>query len=131
MQGQLIVCGNCEAPVITGDFFIEQVSGVKINICGLGFFELYLNGKKVSEDIFVPVWSDYDSRTGQRLKYPINDERSCQTYYCTYDIQKYLVSGKNTMEVLLGNGWYNQYERMAEGEMWYILYRYVCIWLLE
>lgn len=119
MQGQWIGCQNCEAPLIAGEFSLEKITNTRINICGLGFFELYLNGKKVSDDLLVPVWSDYDLRKGQRLKYPIHDERSCQTYYCSYDITGYLQAGKNTIEVLLGNGWYNQYERMAEGEMWY------------
>ena len=119
MGGQWIGCETCEAPLIAGEFYLEETCKLSINICGLGFFELYINGKKVSEDLFVPVWSDYSSRNGQRLKYPINDQRSYQVYYCTYDLSEYVQKGKNTIEVLLGNGWYNQTMRMAEGEMWY------------
>lgn len=119
MGGQWIGCGNCEAPMITGEFQVDTVSKMSIDICGLGFFELFINEKKVSEDVLTPVWSDYDSRKGQRLKYPINDERSFQVYYCRYDISDFLQPGENTIQVLLGNGWYNQYERNAEGEMWY------------
>ena len=119
MSGQWIGCEACEAPLIAGEFFLEETGKMSINICGLGFFELYINGKKVSEDLFVPVWSDYSSRSGQRLKYPINDQRAYQVYYCTYDISEYVQKGNNIMEVLLGNGWYHQCLRMAEGEMWY------------
>jgi len=119
MHGEWVGCGNCEAPLIRGEFHIEKPENIIIDICGLGFFELYINGKKVSEDVLVPVWSDYSSRKGQRLKYPINDQRSYLVYYCEYDISSFLKQGSNIIEVLLGNGWYHQYERNAEGEMWY------------
>ncbi len=119
MQGQWIGCKDCDAPVIWGEFELEKCCPLLINICGLGFFELYINDKRVSEDVLVPVWSDYDSRKGQRLKYPIQDERQCQVYYCQYDISEFVRKGTNVIKVLLGNGWYSQRERMAEGEMWY------------
>lgn len=119
MSGKWIGCGECEAPWICGEFQLEETKDIGINICGLGFFELYLNGRKVSEDILVPVWSDYSMRRGQRMKYPIADERSCRVYYCRYDISDFLRKGSNKIEILLGNGWYNQRQRMAEGEMWY------------
>jgi len=119
MHGKWVGCGTCEAPWIFGEFMVEEAANRVIDICGLGFFELYINGKKVSEDVLVPVWSDYSARKGQRLKYPIRDERSYQVYFCRYDISEFLKEGMNTIEVLLGNGWYNQRERNAEGEMWY------------
>ena len=119
MHGQWVGCQNCEAPFIYGQFHVEETKKLWIDICGLGFFELYINGKKVSEDVLTPVWSDYDSRKGQRLKYPINDERSYLVYYCRYDISEFIKEGDNTIEVLLGNGWYQQTQRNAEGEMSY------------
>ena len=119
MHGQWVGCQNCEAPFIYGQFHVEETKKLWIDICGLGFFELYINGKKVSEDVLTPVWSDYDSRKGQRLKYPINDERSYLVYYCRYDISELIKEGDNTVEVLLGNGWYQQTQRNAEGEMSY------------
>ena len=39
---------------IHGDF-----SKAKITICGLGWFILYINGKRVGTDEFVPAYSDY------------------------------------------------------------------------
>ena len=29
-------------------------------VCGLGFYEFSLNGKKVGNSEFTPLWSDYD-----------------------------------------------------------------------
>ena len=119
MQRQWVGCKDCEAPLIWGEFTVKEVKKIWIDICGLGFFELYINGKKVSDDVLTPVWSDYDSRKGHRLKYPINDERSYQVYYCRYDISELIQEGNNVIEVLLGNGWYQQTQRCAEGEMSY------------
>jgi alpha-L-rhamnosidase len=31
-----------------------------VNICGLGQYELTLNGKKVGDDFLSPGWSKYD-----------------------------------------------------------------------
>ncbi|MDR0989431.1 MAG: glycoside hydrolase family 78 protein [Prevotellaceae bacterium] len=62
------------------------------NICGLGHYEFKLNGAKVGNSEFAPLWSDYD-RT---------------VYYNQYDITEALrAGGENHIEVLLGNGFYN------------------------
>ena len=36
---------NCTAPIFRREFSIGSVKEAKISICGLGFFELYLNEK--------------------------------------------------------------------------------------
>jgi hypothetical protein len=37
-----------------------KVKSAIIMICGLGHYELSLNGEKVGDDQFAPLWSDYD-----------------------------------------------------------------------
>lgn len=59
MEPKWITCGDCESPVIRNKF-ICKVKKAKIRICGLGFFEAYINGKRVSDDRYVPAWSDYE-----------------------------------------------------------------------
>lgn len=56
----------------------------------LGYFELYINGKKVSEDVLCPTVSDFSKRS----------------LYVTYDVGSYLKPGKNTLALWLGRGWY-------------------------
>ena len=68
----------------------KKVSRAMLYISGLGSFEAYLNGDKVSEDIFAPVPSMYDK---------------C-IYYNTYDITPLIQKGKNTIGVEIGNGRY-------------------------
>lgn len=112
--------GDCESPVIFGkiDCPADMVSA-NISICGLGFFELYINGQKVGNDLMVPAWSDYEPRDGRRLLYPLNETRSHRVYYLDYDLTGFLKSGENDISVWLGNGWYNQHERNIEGDLWY------------
>ena len=71
--------------------------GVKraiVNICGLGFYELTLNGQKVGDAEFAPLWSDYDK----------------SVFYNTYDVTTLLPPSSTLLQirVLLGNGFYNE-----------------------
>lgn len=70
----------------------KTVKHAELRICGLGFYEATINGKKVGESEFVPAWSDYDKTV----------------YFNTYDVTEYIHSGDNELRVLLGNGFYNE-----------------------
>jgi alpha-L-rhamnosidase len=56
----------------------------------LGYYELYVNGKKVDDYVLAPAVSDYSKRT----------------VYVTHDITDYLTPGKNSIALWLGRGWY-------------------------
>lgn len=58
--------------------------------CGLGCYELYINGTRVTDHKLAPALSDYDKRV----------------YYNQVAVQDYLRRGKNEIRVLLGNGRY-------------------------
>ena len=60
-------------------------------VCGLGHYELHINGRKVGDSEFAPLWSDYDKTV----------------YYNAYDVTDMLRRGKNALGVILGNGFYN------------------------
>ena len=70
----------------------QPIRKAVVKICGLGFYELSINGGKVGESVFAPLWSDYDKTV----------------FYNTYDVTALLRKGKNTLSVLLGNGFYNE-----------------------
>ena len=61
-----------------------------VNVCGLGEYEMSLNGKKVGDDFLTPGWTKYD--------------KTC--LYDTYDITADLKRGKNAVGFELGNGMY-------------------------
>ncbi len=88
-------------------------------VCGLGFFELYLNGRKVGEDVLAPAQTDYDRRRVRRVLYPFDDQTAKRVSYLTYDVTEYLRAGENVAGVVLGDGWYNQRDRVEEGWLWY------------
>lgn len=69
----------------------QEVSEATAYVCGLGFYEFTLNGQKVGESEFAPLWSDYDK----------------SVFYNTYDVTEMLRKGGNAVGILLGNGFYN------------------------
>ncbi len=68
----------------------EGKGRARLYVCGLGLYEVYINGQKVGEDYLAPYWTDY--------RYWIQ--------YQTYDVGKYLQAGENQIDIFLGNGWY-------------------------
>ncbi|MBO5915882.1 MAG: family 78 glycoside hydrolase catalytic domain [Bacteroidales bacterium] len=74
------------------DFSTEkQVVEATAYVVGLGHYELSLNGKKVGDSEFAPLWSDYDKTI----------------YYNVYDVTK-SIKRNNAVGVLLGNGFFNE-----------------------
>jgi alpha-L-rhamnosidase len=74
------------------EFALEK--GVKravVSVCGLGFYELRLNGQKVGDRVLDPGWTNY--------------RKTC--LYSTYDVTGQLTGGRNALGVTLGNGMYN------------------------
>ena len=72
----------------------DKVQKATINICGLGFYELTVNGVKIGDAEFAPLWSDYD----KSIFY--------NTYNISYPATSALSSPELRIEVLLGNGFY-------------------------
>lgn len=59
-------------------------------VCGLGYHELHINGRKAGNHVLDPAWTTYDKRA----------------LYVTYDITNLLRQGQNAVAAVLGNGWY-------------------------
>ena len=87
----------------------RRVRRATAHVTGLGFFELYLNGTRVGDEIFCPNESSYGHR--QNLmdgSIPMDDShwRGFRVYYLNYDLTNLLRRGENTLGALLGNGFY-------------------------
>ncbi len=77
------------ARMLRHDLHIEKkVRRATTYICGLGFFELYLNGQKVGDHIMDPGLTEYNKRA----------------FYVTFDVTEQLSRSDNTIGVILGNG---------------------------
>ena len=109
-------------------FTYEGSGKAMINITGLGYFLLYINGKKVSDDLFTPAYSDYHPRDTSKFRYPIYDTMNHRIYCLRYDIAKYLDIGENCIGIMLGSGFYNQTKRMGEGNVTYGRIK-LCFWI--
>ncbi|BFT70980.1 family 78 glycoside hydrolase catalytic domain [Paenibacillus sp. P36] len=79
-------------PLIRREFHLHKpVAQARAYICGLGQFELRLNGEKVSDNVLEPGWTNYD--------------KTC--LYCVYDVTEQLHEGGNAIGVMLGNGFFH------------------------
>jgi len=98
------------APLLRKSFTVnKEVASARAYVSGLGYFELYLNGKKVSEDVLVPNLTLYGKRPGLQNNYiSISDNfREYRVMYLSYDIKDLLIKGDNAIGAILGNGFYN------------------------
>lgn len=68
----------------------KQVKQARVYISGLGFYEIYINNKKVGDQVLDPAQSTYTKRI----------------YYSTYDVKDYLAKGSNVILVSVAPGWY-------------------------
>lgn len=109
----------CESPIIVHRFQAQQPVEGSIEITGLGYFAVKLNGKEITADRFVPAASDYEKRDLKNLLYPISDTFTHRIYFLRYDCGHALQTGENQIEIQLANGFYRQTQRVAEGNMEY------------
>ena len=109
----------CQSPIIVHTFQADQPGEGYIEITGLGYFDVRINGVEITKDRFVPAVSDYEKRDLSSLLYPISDTFTHRIYFLRYDCTQALKSGENSIEIRLGNGFYRQTERTIEGRMEY------------
>lgn len=69
----------------------QKVVSARLYVSGLGYYEAYLNGKKIGDQVLDPGWTSY----------------SRQVLYATYDFTNLIKKGQNTIGLMLGNGWWN------------------------
>ncbi len=97
----------------------RKVKSAKAYVSGLGYYEFYLNSKKVGDYVLAPAQTNYDKRALPKLLYHYDDQSTTRVFYNTFDVTNKLIIGKNTIGMILGNGWYNQRDRTVEGDLWY------------
>lgn len=78
-------------PLLRKGFTVHKpVKKATAFICGLGQFEMSINGQKTGDHFLDPGWTKYDERS----------------LYVTFDITSQLQQGRNVIGVMLGNGYY-------------------------
>lgn len=77
---------------------MEKLVRARAYICGIGYHEFYINGKKVGDKVMNPGLTDY-SKT---------------LLYDVYDIKDYLDDQDNVIGVEVGYGWYGSRKMLAQ-----------------
>lgn len=108
---------SIQIPVFRKVFTTGKVKTARINIVGLGVFALFLNEKRVGEDLMVPVVSDYHERKFFADGLPFDEVLGHRMYVCQYDVTEYLQQGNNALAVLLGPAWYADRQEITFGRM--------------
>ena len=90
---------HVNAPCFRKRFFLDAMpEQAAITISGLGFYDLFINGKKITKGYLAPYISNPDDIV----------------YFDRYDVLPYLQTGENVVGVLLGNGIQN----CPGGQVW-------------
>ena len=68
-------------------------------VSGLGYYELYINGRRVGEQVLDPAITYYHN--------DLPAELGSRVLYATHDVTRHLRAGPNAVGLMLGNGWYS------------------------
>lgn len=79
-----------EHPIFRGRFFAHSGQKIRLYMCGVGLYEVYCNGKKITEEVLLPGYHSYD----------------LQLMYQTFVLDSLIQDGENEVTVMLGKGWY-------------------------
>lgn len=79
-------------PLFRKDFQTRKdIAQARLYISGLGYYEAYVNGSKISDHMLDPGWTTYSE----------------EVQYVVHDITALMKEGANVAAVVLGNGWWN------------------------
>jgi alpha-L-rhamnosidase len=86
------------SPLLRREFTSEGgIARATVTVCGLGYYELRINGRQVGDQALAPRFTRYDRRV----------------LYQTFDVTDRIADGPNALGLMLGNGFYNQHARAA------------------
>lgn len=68
----------------------KNLESARLYVTALGSYRMFLNGQPIGDDLLTPGFTDYSKRV----------------QYQTYDVTRQVVSGKNVLSGILGEGWF-------------------------
>ncbi len=79
-------------PLFRREFRLDRpLARAIVSVCGLGQYALSVNGRRPTDSVLHPGWTDYRKTV----------------LYDTYDVTSLLAQGPNVLGVMLGNGFFN------------------------
>ena len=80
------------SPLMRKEFSVgRKVVSADLYVCGLGYYEAYLNGRRVGDHVLDPAWTNFHKRA----------------FYVTYDVTGMIRRGGNAIGIMLGRGQYS------------------------
>ncbi|MBT8396372.1 MAG: family 78 glycoside hydrolase catalytic domain [Gemmatimonadetes bacterium] len=90
------------APLFRRTFLVGKgVKRARLYVVGLGYCELRLNGRRLSDHALDPAWTSFGKRV----------------FYTSEDLTERLVEGENVLGAVLGNGWFNPLPMLMWGRI--------------
>jgi len=88
------------SPLLRKKFTLsKKIKEATVAVCGLGLYELYLNGKKVGDHVLDPAQTSYDKRA----------------FFVEHDVTEHISNNDNAIGLMLGNGFFGQNMAFSEG----------------
>jgi len=75
--------------------FSKPVKQAILHVCGLGLYELSMNGNRIGKKVLNPAKTNYNK----------------VVLYDTYDITSHFSDEENVIGIMLGNGWFNPIQK--------------------
>src|SRR5439155_5773795 len=77
--------GSCRSPVFRRKFALpSRPRGAAAYVCGLGYYELYVNGRRAGDHVLDPAQTDYEALA----------------LYVAHDVAEMLREGENVIDIM-------------------------------
>ena len=108
------------APLFRKEFFCKaQPVRARAYVTGLGYYECYVNGDKLSDAVLAPAQTNYDQRRHEVWAESRVGNMATRVLYNIFYVTEQIRSGQNAVGIILGSGWYRQNDRLDEACLWY------------
>jgi alpha-L-rhamnosidase len=92
--------GKVSSPLLRKEIALgRHVRRATAFVAGVGYFELYVNGRRVGDHVLDPGTTYYH--------HDQNYDIDPRVLYVTHDVTSFLRGGRNAIGVMLGHGWYS------------------------
>ena len=98
---------DCLTPLCRCEFTADTAAPIKqavLTICGLGFFEAFLNGHRIGDDLFVPPDTNYHTRPMLVNDRPFAEVMGSRILCLQYNVDGLLADGRNVLAGRFGSG---------------------------
>ena len=109
----------------------KKIKQASAYLTGLGYYELYLNGKKIGDHVLSPNQTNYDRQKVEKWSEQRIGNMTSTVLYETFDITSALKDGGNAVGIIVGNGWYIQADRPNDTMLWYDTPRLIAQFKIE